>query len=78
MTTSATCCSATPSCSARGRSRPTYPTRGETVFLDSFVLVASWTGADGEGWLTRIPSRNLRSHTRAGLLHEALYGFEGD
>ena len=53
------------------------PDPGPTVFLDGWVLMASWTGADGEGWVTRIPSKRLRNHERVGLLHEGLYGFDG-
>lgn len=44
--------------------------------LDQWVLVASWVDvATDEGYTTRIASRNLRSHTRTGLLHQALYQF---
>lgn len=48
----------------------------DTVFIDGWVLVASWTDADGKGYLTRIPSQNLPNHVRSGLLHEGLYGFD--
>jgi hypothetical protein len=48
----------------------------DEVFLDSWCLIASWTDADGSSFLTRIPSCRLPAHTRAGLLHEGLYGFD--
>lgn len=48
----------------------------DNVYLDSWVLMASWTDENGESFLTRIPSRNLAPHARVGLLHEGLYGFE--
>ena len=47
----------------------------DTVFLEEWVFVASWTDSDGDGWLTRIPSKALREHRRDGLLHQGLYGF---
>lgn len=46
------------------------------VYLTEWVLMASWTDSDGKGYLTRIPSKDLRSHHRGGLLHEGLYGFD--
>lgn len=48
----------------------------ESVFLEGWVLMASWTDGAGVGWLTRIPAKNLPNYARAGLLHEGLYGFE--
>ncbi len=48
----------------------------EAVFLDSWVFMASWTDGNGQGWVTRIPSKNIRTHERVGLLHEGLYGFD--
>lgn len=48
----------------------------ENVFLNGWVLMASWTDEDGESFLTRIPSRNLPTYARVGLLHEGLYGFD--
>lgn len=48
----------------------------DTVFLDGWVLMADWVDENGEGFLTRVTSRSLRSAHRAGLLHEGLYGFD--
>lgn len=48
----------------------------DAVFLDTWVIMISWTDANGAGWVTRIPSRNIRTHERVGLLHEGLYGFD--
>lgn len=50
--------------------------QAEQVFLDAWVLVASWTDAEGQGYMTRIPSKNLPSYQRSGLLWEGLHGFE--
>lgn len=57
------------------RENPEMDDPGPVVFLDTWVLMASWTGADGAGWTTRIPSKSCRTHERVGLLHEGLYGF---
>lgn len=50
----------------------------DNVFLNSWVLMASWTDEEGMSYLTRIPSKNLPMYARAGLLHEGLYGFDDD
>ena len=48
----------------------------DTVFLEEWVFVASWTDANGDGWLTRIPSKSLRAHRRDGLLHHGIDAFD--
>lgn len=48
----------------------------DTRFLTSWVLMASWTDAEGRSFLVRIPSRNLATHEIKGLCHEGLWGFD--
>lgn len=48
----------------------------ENVFVNGWVIMASWVDEEGDTYLTRIPSKNLPNFARAGLLHEGLYGFE--
>lgn len=47
----------------------------DTVFLDSWNLVCSWTDADGESWLTQMGSRGSADYQRMGLLHAGLRMF---
>lgn len=47
-----------------------------STFLAEWVLVAGWVDEQGASFTTRIGSSNIRSYTRDGLLHEALYGFD--
>jgi hypothetical protein len=47
----------------------------DTVFLEDWVFVASWTDSQGGTWLTRIPSKDLPQYRRDGLLHQGLYAF---
>lgn len=52
------------------------PDEGKAVFLEHWVLMASWVDADGESFLSRITSRKLPVHARDGLLHQGLYGLD--
>lgn len=51
------------------------PDDGKPVFLEQWVLVAAWTDAEGESFLSRITSKSLPIHAREGLLHQGLYGW---
>lgn len=45
---------------------------GRAALLTKWVLVAEWAVEDGDCWLSRISSADLRSWEREGMLHNAL------
>lgn len=48
-----------------------------SVVLTEWVMVASWMDEAGEHFVTRFPSDRLPAHHLSGLLHEALWAFDG-
>lgn len=48
-----------------------------SVVLTEWVVVASWMDEEGEHFVTRFPSDRLPPHHLSGLLHEAMWAFDG-